>query len=69
MNIILTGNDPGEHLELIRDLWHNEAALYAEAHGDSRRQALHIERSDELLDAYLQLSKALGSVAILAPES
>lgn len=55
---------PGEVLELLQDVWFDEAGCYAAVAGNDRLRKHHLERCDTIMDAYLALRQQLGMVAL-----
>lgn len=59
---------PDEQLELIKELWYEEADLFRSATRFADRKH-HMERSDLLLDAHSAVVRGLGITGILGVEN
>lgn len=57
-----------DQMAVIEDLWAHEASMYSNAAGNSGEDRIQaLEHCDALIDAWLDLSKKLGSVALPPP--
>lgn len=59
---------PAQQMEVIQDLWHNEAAMFHDAgENDLAGRLEALEQCDALSDAWLMISKRTGAVGLLGP--